>query len=402
MRATSPIGGLARSLVAVQQSAGNHAAVALIARAPANRVQRVIPDAVGDFVLRLGAPYTSDALRPKVRSFLIEEGAANEDVADELAPNINGIADRIANNTFAMFGMTRVHNVDVADPDLDEANEDDAARYLELQQIYQGLTWTAFKKTFRSGRYAEEEATRAGVTAYATPGPISAFVSPRVDAAGKQLITTAFVEINQRLAVEGVAAHMVAWAAGHFGELKAAFATAYTSERNMPLPPDALGDLDVDLSNNRFFELAAARVVDVIRSGDLDVFFDKTGPGASSGGTPETQSVPRSVMDAVELGTLYTDTASDKFTLSVNLAQLGTPREIAAVVFHEVMHVVGGNLGAAEGGGHMAELDDYLQPQDVTYGPVDEEQTAPIPRIVMDAYFMEVAWKGYLDHLAAL
>ena len=83
-----------------------------------------------------------------------------------------------------------------------------------------------------------------------------------------------------------------------------------------------------------------------------------------------------------------TDDMNNKFDLAVNLKgkEQVNANQIASVLVHEVMHIVGGNLAGS--GGHYKSLADYAKDEKI--GGVE------IPGMIIDAYFMELVWLAKL------
>lgn len=369
-------------------------------------IQRQIQDKVEDFVRDTVDSKSYEVTEESISRLLIDNGAATADVANDLRAEIKALAKRINDKLQSFSGVILFCGIQLnsderggSDDDVKEEEEEETeeteeenTHLQELQEMYQGLTWLAFKKTFRAERYTKDAGH--GVSRLeGTEGLVTAFVSNRVQEDGKARIEAAFKWLSQKVSKEGLAQEVLAFAAKNEKVLKGAFLQAYADERRQEIPGDLVEKLqkvELDITNSRFFATAIEKVLAIIKSKDLDVFFDQTGPSGVSGGTPPTESMPASIANNVDIKELYTNREQRKYTLSINLTNVAPDSgSIGTVIFHEVMHIAGGNLGGKGGGGHFNNLDDYEQAETIS--------GQSVPRMLIDAYFMEVVWNMFLS-----
>ncbi|KAA3665001.1 MAG: hypothetical protein DWQ04_02785 [Chloroflexi bacterium] len=282
----------------------------------------------------------------------------------------------------------------------------------EEQKKYQGSLWKIYKSLFRGGRDEKESPLKSVDFDF-----VKAFYSNRVTEEGSTAVAAGLKLAIGLCSAENILKDVIGFAQSNMADIKNHFIDAINQERNLEENVDINTQIEeIEINENvlAFLKNAILKIVEIIRGRQLDIFFDQSGPGGASGGTPDNKETPADVMDAKKPPNL---SDGKNYTLSVNLSETTTviddgeeelkanlisPIDIATTIFHELMHIVGGNLGEAGGGGHYAELQQYLTMEKV--GDVKKsseleekkEESVEIPALFIDAYFMESIWRLFM------
>lgn len=276
----------------------------------------------------------------------------------------------------------------------------------EDQKGYQGTLGEIYKKMFKESRKKE-----GSLLSQKQVGSVTAFLSPRVKQDGQQNVDEALKLADKLCTQENILNDVLEFAKKNISNIKKHFIQVFIKERQLKVNnnPILFDNIQVNQHVENFLKSAISKIIKVINGKNFEIFFDQPGPGAGSGATPNNKEEPSHVMN--EKPPNFTDEVNQKYILSINLTETTTegkeddevlkgrliePLEIATVIFHELMHIVGGNLGGNKGGGHLAELENYTdKKEEVEIENVKE--SIKISPLFVDAYFMESIWHLYMQ-----